>query len=46
MIAIRLFSLGFPDGLRILNLDQDITRLTNNLAHLQKITKFEKKNAL
>lgn len=45
MFAIRLFSLGFPDGLQTLNLAQDIGRLTNNLAHLQRITKFEKKNA-
>jgi hypothetical protein len=41
MIAIRLFALGFPDGLQTLNLAQDITRLANNLVHLQKTTKFE-----
>jgi len=41
MIAIRLFSLSFPDGLLTLNLAQDITRLANNLFHLQQITKFK-----
>lgn len=41
MIAIRLFALGLPDGSQALNLAQDITRLANNLAHLQKSTKFQ-----
>lgn len=41
MIAIRLFALGFPDGLKTLNLTQDITRLIKNLASLQQTTKFE-----
>ncbi len=41
MFAIRLFALGFPDGSRALNLDQDIDRLTKKLVHLQEVTKFE-----
>ncbi|BBP00332.1 hypothetical protein [Sulfuriferula nivalis] len=41
MIAIRLFALSFPDGLKTLNLDQDIARLTENLHNLQLNTKFK-----
>jgi hypothetical protein len=40
MIAIRFFALAFPSGLQTLNLAQDIARLANNLAHLQRSTPF------
>ena len=42
MIAIRLFALGFPHEGQVLNLAQELKKLTDNLSHLLDITKLPK----
>jgi hypothetical protein len=44
MIAIRLFSLGFPEDEKTLNLAQDQERLTTYLKHLLETTELEAQN--
>jgi len=41
MIAIRLFTHGFPEAVQTLNLTQNIERLARNLTYLQQTTKME-----